>query len=530
MSYEELLKAYETLTEKCSNLEKEIEDKNLKIEILTEHLAKKNKMIFGQKSEKNKYIADGQLAFDGFFNEAEAESDLSQPEPTAEPEKKKSKKTGEHRGRNAIRADLQTKTVVYELPENERICEICGDTLVPYAKEYITTRLVTIPEQIYKIEYYRTVYKCKNCDNNAEKSNIVKAPDNTPAPVIKKGLPDASMVADVMQRKYQLGEPLYRQEQYWKLRGIYLNRTSLANWVIKGARWFDPVIKRYWRHAYLEPVLNADETPVRVLKKAGKPIKKKGQMWIVCTGAAASKKIALYTYRDSRSKAVAEELLNGYKGIVQTDGLQSYGSGEYQNPGCWAHARRKFVDCIPKGNTTCASAQIVAMMNAAFAWEGKAREEKYSKEQILEMRQQKVKPIIEKVYEKIGKLTPGQGTALAGAVTYAQNQKEKLLLFLENPEIEMTNNLAERTVKPFVINRKNFLFCDTDKGADASAAVMSVVETAKRNKLDVFGYLRYLLTVLPQWGEEPTDEQLDSVMPWSLALPDYCRQTYSQIK
>ena len=78
-------------------------------------------------------------------------------------------------------------------------------------------------------------------------------------------------------------------------------------------------------------------------------------MWIVCTGAAASKKIALYTYRDSRSKAVAEELLNGYKGIVQTDGLQSYGSGEYQNPGCWAHARRKFVDCIPKGNTTCAS-------------------------------------------------------------------------------------------------------------------------------------------------------------------------------
>ena len=146
------------------------------------------------------------------------------------------------------------------------------------------------------------------------------------------------------------------------------------------------------------------------------------------------------------------------------------------------------------------------------------------------MRQQKVKPIIEKVYEKIGKLTPGPGTALAGAVTYAQNQKEKLLLFLENPEIEMTNNLAERTVKPFVINRKNFLFCDTDKGADASAAVMSVVETAKRNKLDVFGYLRYLLTVLPQWGEEPTDEQLDSVMPWSLALPDYCRQTYSQIK
>ena len=129
-----------------------------------------------------------------------------------------------------------------------------------------------IPEKIYKIEYYRKVYKCKNCDQNGIKSNIVKAENKTPAPVIEKGLPDPSMVADIMQRKYQLGEPLYRQEQYWKLRGIYLNRTSLANWVIKGAKWFEPVIRQFWEYAYLEPVLNADETPTRVLKKiCGRP-------------------------------------------------------------------------------------------------------------------------------------------------------------------------------------------------------------------------------------------------------------------
>lgn len=197
-------------------------------------------------------------------------------------------------------------------------------------------------------------------------------------------------------------------------------------------------------------------------------------MWVVFTGASAARKIALYTYRDSRSKTVAEELFGGYTGVVQTDGLQSYGSGDYENAGCWAHARRKFVDCIPDGDTACPSAQIVARIDKASEYERTAREKKYTAQQILEMRSD--------------------------------------------------------TVKPYVINRKNFLFSDTEKGADASAAVMSIIETAKRNNLDVYGYLLYLLTVLPEMGTHPTDDQIKSVMPWSFSLPAYCRQTYSEIQ
>ena len=536
MTYEELKKAYEESVKKCSELEKENdelkksnEDKDLRIEHLTELVLKRNKMLFGQKSEKGKYICDGQLSFEGVFNEAEEQSDLSQPEPTEEKVTRTSQKTGKHRGRKKIRADLETKKVVFELPEDQRICGVCGDTLVPYSEEYITTRIAVIPEKVYKIEYYRKVYKCKNCDKNGTKSNIVKAENKTPVPVIDKGLADPSLIADIMQRKYQLGEPLYRQEQYWKLRGIYLNRTSLANWVIKGAKWFEPVIEMLRNYAFLEKVLNADETPTRVLKIDGKPTKKKGQMWVVCSGACASRKIALYYYRDSRSKVTAEKLLEGYTGVVQTDGMQSYGSGDYENAGCWAHARRKFVDCIPEGDTTCPSAQIVALLDKAAAYEREAKKAKYTREQILEMRQKKVKPLLDKAYEIINKLRPGKGSNLGTAVTYAQNQKEKLYLFLKNPNVEMTNNLAERTVKPYVINRKNFLFSDTEKGADASAAVMSIIETAKRNELDVYGYLLYLLTVLPKWVD-PTDAQIKSVMPWSMALPAYCRKTYSEIQ
>jgi transposase len=531
MTYEELQKAYEESQKRCSELEQQIEEKDLHIEHLTELILKRNKMLFGQRSEKRKFVCDGQMTLDGgVFNEAEAESNPAAPEPTAETVTKKSKKTGQHRGRNEIRADLETKKVVFELPENKQICDVCGEPLTAYTEEHLTTRIAVIPEKIYKIEYYRKVYKCKNCDQNGIKANIVKAENQTPAPVIEKGLPDPSLAADIMQRKYQLGEPLYRQEQYWKLRGIYLNRTSLANWVIKGAKWFEPVIRQLWAYAYLEPVLNADETPTRVLKKDGKPTKQKGQMWVVCTGAAASRKIALYTYRDSRRKTVAEELLGGYTGVVQTDGLQSYGSGDYENAGCWAHARRKFVDCIPAGDTACPSAQIVALLDKAAEYERKAKKQAYTAQQIQKMRNEKVRPLLNQVYEIINTLHPSKGSHLGAAVTYALNQKEKLFLFLTHPEVEMTNNLAERTVKPYVINRKNFLFCDTEKGADASAAVMSIIETAKRNKLDVYGYLLYLLTVLPEFGTSPTEDQIKSVMPWSFSLPAYCRQTYSEIQ
>ena len=194
-----------------------------------------------------------------------------------------------------------------------------------------------------------------------------------------------------------------------------------------------------------------------------------------------------------------------------------------------AHNRRHFVDCIPKGDKKCPSAQIVALIDKAFHYEHELRKHKCSAKQILSVRKNKIKPLLDQIYAIIDTLRPSKGSHLYTAVTYARNQIEKLYYFLDDPNVEMTNNLAEQTVKSYVINRKNFLFSDTEKGADASAAVMSIIETAKRNKLDVFGYLMHLLTVLPEWGKNPTDEQLESVMPWSKSLPDFCRQEYNEI-
>lgn len=169
------------------------------------------------------------------------------------------------------------------------------------------------------------------------------------------------------------------------------------------------------------------------------------------------------------------------------------------------------------------------LIDKAMGLEKLAREEKYDDKQFLEIRHKEVKPVIDEFYDFIASLSPGKGSHLHEVVNYAQNQKKELLVFLEHPEVEMTNNLAERTVKPFVIDRKNFLFSDTEKGAEASAAAMTIIETAKRNNLDIYGYLLYLLTALPALGKNPSEDRLVPLLSWSDSLPQYCKAAYSDI-
>ena len=144
-------------------------------------------------------------------------------------------------------------------------------------------------------------------------------------------------------------------------------------------------------------------------------------------------------------------------------------------------------------------------------------------EEIKKQRQEKIKPVLEALFACVESANPLPGSHLDIAVNYVVKRKAELSVFVDNPEVAIDNNRAERAIKPFVMARKNFLFADTEKGAEASADVFSIIETAKMNDLDVFGYLNFLLTELPKLGEAPTDEQLACVLPWGEALPDYCR-------
>lgn len=225
----------------------------------------------------------------------------------------------------------------------------------------------------------------------------------------------------------------------------------------------------------------------------------------------------------TRSAKVVTELLGNYAGYLQTDGYAAYHAAcKATHVVCLAHARRKWVECLPKGidNKNSKAAQALELIEQIFAadegFEGIAIDKIYEK------RKEDIVPILEKYWSLMENIHAPQGSNLQKAVTYSLNQKENLNNVLLDGRLEWTNNLAERAVKPFVTGRKNWLFSDTDKGADASARCYSMIESAKRNNLNVFGYLSYLLKILPQLGKNPSVDELDKLMPWADGLPEYC--------
>jgi len=192
--------------------------------------------------------------------------------------------------------------------------------------------------------------------------------------------------------------------------------------------------------------------------------------------------------------------------------------------GCFAHARRKWVDCFVDGKPVkdSMSEKAFQLIERIFALESTW---KYlPPEKRLEHRQKELKPVLDAYWEHLNSFEAEEKTALYHAQRYSLNQRETLDAVLLDGRLELTNNLAERSVKPFVMSRRNFLFCDTAKGATSSALCFSMIETAKANNLDPFGYLLFLLQELPKLGEKPDDEQLRDYLPWSTTIPAYCRK------
>ena len=503
------------LQSEVSALKTKMEEQELQISNLTEMLVNSRKKIFGKSSEKSKYFNDAQMSL---FNEAETISEPSAPEPDKETliaaHKRRKKRT-----KAEITENLKHIKQICDLDNKE--CEICGGELTCIGEEFVRSELNIIPAQMYVVDIYRKVYKCTHCSDD-EQTNIFKAA--APVSVMKGSMATPTTVAYIIQQKYQLGMPLTRQSKYLKELGVEIGSNTLANWVIKSSRWFDKLWQRMHALLLQENVIHADETPLRVLNRDGKPTDSQSRMWVFCSGKDSAHKMALYYHHATRSGQVVQDMIGGYSGYLQTDGYSAYNSAvNAVRVGCWAHARRKFTDCIPKGVKTddTRASKALELIGKIFAADEGLVE--LPSEERQEQRQIILKPLLDEYWSFIESVYAASGSGLAKAVTYSINQKSYLNNVLLSGDLELTNNLAERAIKPFVIGRKNWLFSDTDKGADASARCYSIIESASRNDLNIFGYLSYLLTELPKLGENPTDEQLDDLMPWSEALPGYCK-------
>ena len=510
-----------SLKESVQNLTAENERLRQKLEHMNELLLNAQRARFGQSSEKKAYVMPGEQQL-RLFDEAETEQAHKAPEPTEETITVDAHKRKPKRTMDELTADLPVEEILIELPKENLICDKCGGTFVMIGKKFVNQEIQAIPRRCKLVKYYSCTYACKSCEEKTGYAHIIHTV--TPPALMKHSLASASTVADVMTRKYVDGLPLARQEKVWAREGIQLSRATLANWVIQTSQaWLKPLYRQMKKHLLNCCVIHADETVVQVLKEEGKPATSESRMWVYASNNRSGKPVRFFEYQPSRSGKHAAAFLKGFSGCLVTDGYSGYNQVDgVTRCGCWAHMRRKWREAMPKGATKENSKAAVGYdyCNKLFALERKFSEMSDGVRKTA--RQVKVEPLLEAYWWWLEKLEPVPGSKLAEAVTYAKNQKPYLNAFLDHGEVDISNNFAENAIRPFVVGRKGWLFCDSPKGADSSAIVYTLVETAKANGLDPYRYLERSLTELPYLGKNPKQEYLDAFMPWSSAMQRAC--------
>lgn len=512
------------MTEKdayIKQLENTVETLQNQVEYLTELIKNIQKARFGSSSEKTvREELEDQLSL---FNEAEIEADSKSKEPakiTVAGHVRKNPNTK----REELIKDLPVKEVICDMPDDEKFCEQCGTELKPIGKETVREELEYIPAQLRIIRYVRISYECPKC-KHTDNPYIIKS--LAPTSLMNHSLASPSSVANVMYQKYVNSMPLYRQEKEWEALGLALSRSTMANWIIRCSQdYFYPVIEHMRKELLKRDIVHCDETPVQVLKEEGRKPQSKSYMWLFRTGRDEKAPVILYEYKPTRSGDVATEYLKDFSGYVHSDGYSGYNKlSGITRCGCWAHLRRKFVEALPVKKDSGAprtQAEIGRdfcdeLFNIERTLKDLSPEERYLERIKLE------RPVLDEFWTWLDSVNPLAKSALGKAVTYAQNQKPYMENYLLDGRLEISNNDAENAIKPFTVGRKNWLFADTPKGADASAAVYSIVETAKANGLNIRKYLEHLLQYMPDVNWRAHPEALEDLMPWSESIQELCR-------
>lgn len=532
MSRQEIEEYAASLMEKNGMLQAKNDQLENQMNWLMEQVRLHRQARFGASSEKDMLTEEEQLSL--FFNEAESTQAQELPEPELSDVKKRRKKAG---SKGESIKNLPVKQVEYTLTAEEQDCPACGEKLHVMKKE-VRNEIIVVPAQFTVKRHVRYVYACRNCDKHGTEGTILRA--EAPSGLFANSLASPSLVAHILAQKYVYAMPLYRQEQQYARLGMTLSRQTMSNWVVNAAeQYLSQIYDRMKVHLMKESLIHADETELEVLKEPGREATSKSYMWLYRSGARAIPCI-LYEYTPGRSGDYPKEFLKQFSGYLQTDGYAGYHkvtddvqreAGTVIGVGCFAHARRKYTDAKKAAGTSPAPniTRGIAFCDALFAVEKECKG--YEAEKRKEYRINKAEPTLSAYFEWVKTTAPNAlpKSKLSDALTYSENQKEQLCRYLEDGRLELSNNIAERSIKPFVIGRKNWLFSNTPKGAQASAVVYSVAETAKENGLEPFAYFCHVLTELSQKKQCDT-AFLDTLLPWSDAIPDHCRMKQEKDK
>jgi transposase len=489
--------AIENLPKDAEALLKIIISQNAEIVSLQEQLRLFALRQYQKKSER--FIDPNQPSL---FNEVEAEA-------SKEPESKssaadseieiKSHKRKARGKRIKLSDDLPKVRIEHDLSAEDKICPQHNIEMERIGEE-ISEQLDVIPATIQVLQNVRFKYACSCCDESP-----IKISSLPPQPIPKSNA-SPGLLAYIATSKYEDHLPLYRQEKIFSRFGADIDRATMARWMIKISELCQPLLNLMLEDLLSGDILHCDETSLQVLKEPGRLAENKSYMWVLARGEPA-KPLVLYNYSPTRAAYVLDGLLADYRGYLNTDGYSSYESFASKRPqvklvGCMAHARRKFWEAEKVGKKAGGS-NLIATEGLSFIGQlykierdikDISPEEKYS------ARQEKSKIILEKFRSWLDqKMDEVPGSVLTGqAISYTNSEWEKLNRYLEDGRLHIDNNFCENKIRPFCVGRKNWMFSDTPKGAHASAAIYSLIETAKANDIDPFDYLSLIFAELPK--------------------------------
>lgn len=483
--------------------DKSLEIKDRNILTLREYIRYMEQQRFGSSSEK---LSPDQL---NLFDEAELLSDDDESieqESTDVPAHKRKKK------RASIPAELPRTDVIHDLEESEKVCPHDGTALRHFGDE-TSEQLDYIPAKMSVLHHIRRKYTCPCCNNYMVTADKPKQP-------IEKSIASPGLLAQIATHKYCDALPLYRQAQMFKRFGVELDRSSLANWMIKCGDLIQPLINLMYERIREGSLVHMDETVLQVLKETNRSPQQQSRMWVMTSGLSeheASARIILFHYSPTRKTCEADWMLGDFKGALMTDGYAVYDSvckaNQLENLGCWAHARRKFKDARDaQGKEKAGKANFaLSFIQKLYRIETLAKNQSIAQRHAT--RQTESEPLLAKLKVWLDKTLSRSINSgkLKIALTYLHNQWPKLIRYTENGAWPIDNNAAENTIRPMVVGRKNWLFAATEKGAKASANLYSLVETAKANGVEPSIYLKEVFTKLPQ---SSCVEDIEALLPW----------------
>ena len=482
----------ENLQEKVLLLEQQNSELNAKLKWYEEQYRLQNQRLYGTSSEKIDYPEQIDL-----FNEAEDSADPKATEPTMEEITYQRKKRVPGQIADKIK-DLPVETIDYELPVEERICPCCNGELHEMSTQ-VREEIKIIPASASIVRHIQHIYACRHCEKNADDANATVPVSKAimPKPLLPGSLASASAVAYIIDQKFTNHLPLYRQEKIFERLGLSLSRQTMSNWMLNAV---DAGCTRIWdeMHRILvkQDIIMADETTLQVLRETERSAQSDSYMWLYRTGRDGPP-IVIFEYQTTRASKHPQKFLEGFKGYLQTDGYKGYNNlPDIISVDCFAHARRKFTDALKalpadqKGKPVAAQTGL-DYINRLFDIERTLKD--VTAQVRYEQRLIRSKPVLDELHGWLKRMRPQvlPKSAFGKAIIYCLNQWEDLTNFLCDGRLEIDNNRSERSLKNFVIGRKNFLFSNTPRGARGSAVLFSLVETAKENQLKPFEYCLY---------------------------------------